>query len=392
MNFINNTENIILTIFVYSGLLISSLFLILFIIILYIYYFINYSKIDNDYFIEPLLYELVDKYGLTRKWINIDGKKVFIVERKGNSIPLIFVHGTYSASPIFYELLTLIPDKYHCITIDLPNFGISDDLPVDNEKLGIIFDKYSNFLIKVIDELGYKKINLLGHSLGAIFGLYLGKKRPDLINELFLMSIPGLCRSSGRLGYYNGLIFKYLLPPKLCRFSLLKNLYKPLMYFFRDKDIFIRFWALYTFKTGLGNDIIGKCICPLWTEGYWKKPLLFKILYLKCKTHIWVGANDFFIDPYEDIFSKISPHISFIKFDNAYHNIFLNNNDFINKLVEIMENNKKIVVKNGLKESKKNKLIRFLWNKNVTKSYPSIRQTEQAIKKNYQIIGKMMKN
>ena len=388
MRIIDKIENYITAFFVWSGIGLLIIILIIFIVLFYIYYFLNYYKINNyKYDFNEILYKLINHHKLEKKWINVSGKKILIVERKGsNKIPIIFIHGTYSASPIFYQVISKIPKEYHCITIDLPNFGISENFDEDIMKIGLgdVCSLYSDFLGKVIDELGFKKVNIVGHSLGAIFSLYLGINRSKLINELFLVSIPGLCRSSGKYGYYSGIVFKYLLPPKICKWEIVKRLENPLMYFSRENDLMTRFWILYTFRTNNGNDVVGRFVSKRWTNGYWKKPLLMKILSLKCRTNLWVGEEDFFLDPYEDFFGKVSPNVSFMKFKGSYHNVFLDNKDFLGEMIKIIEKKKetKIGKMGGVK---KIRLGKHIFGKN-NKSFPSIRQSANVINKNYEKI------
>lgn len=392
MYILDTLENIlILFITIISLFTICTIGFIL-IIMIYIVYFLLYNKIKNyDVQLKDILYEIIDEFKFEKKWIEIDNKKVLIIESNSNkkSIPLFFVHGTYSSSVAFFDLISKIPKEYHCITVELPNFGISDDLNYDIKKdsLQKICNMYCQFLEKVLDKLKIKKVNLIGHSLGAIICLYLANKKPNLINELFLLSIPGIYKTSGKYGFFNGILFKYLLPPKLLKFNFLKNLEKPLMYYYRNSNIFIRYWILYSFKTGTGNEIIGRFI-KLGLSGGWSNPFITKILRLKCKTNIWIGGDDFLIDSYDNIFQKIAPHISLKKFDNVCHNVYTKYDDFITELINKVE--KKCVYKIGkVKNRLLEKLIRFL---KKGRSFPSIRQTTKIIDHNRKKLENILKN
>jgi len=396
MKIIDLFENIILFFFVWFGISIFSIIFIIFISLIYLFYLFNFrkiSKVNNNLF--DLLYELVDMYKLDRKWIEIENKRVFVVERKSileNTIPLIFIHGTFSCSVTFYELFSKIPKEYHCIAIDLPNFGITDRFNINLNKISRkkFLHLYVNFLNKVIEKLGFNKINLFGHSLGAIICLNYALKNKEKVNELFLLSIPGLYCSAGNYGYYSGVFFKYLLPPKLCRFGLIKYLEKPLLYFFRNKNIFLRFWILFCFRTEEGNDIIGRFISTSFFDGYWKNPLLLKIIKLRVKTNIWIGKDDFFLDKY----GKINfPNIKLKKISGT-HNVFNNYEEFIPSLCEELTPYKenKIYKKNKLKETKYVRLYRFLRDRYKWKSFPSLRRTDIFLKNSRERLNKILKN
>jgi len=379
MSFIYFIENSINYILVLIGFTIIFIILIFISIFFHIYWILNYKKINEQKTSAiGFLDEIIKSYGFTKKWVEVEGMKILAVERKSNScqgIPLIFVHGTFSSSQTFYHLISLLPDKYHCITVDLPNFGISDSMNVD-DNLDKICIKYADFLDKFIQKLGYRKVNLIGHSLGAIFSLYLARKRKNLINKLFLLSTPGLFRSFGRYGYYTGIFFKLLLPPNLSKLFFIKKLEKSFQYYFRNSEIILRYYIALTFLNCSGNDIIGKFIKynRFFLYGCWKKPLLYKILSLKCNTLLFIGKNDLCVQQHEDFFKKYK-HICFKKFDSS-HNVHSNYDDFKKALIdEIEKSNKKI---SYIKPSKIGKLYRITKERGY--SVPSLNKTEMNIK------------
>lgn len=400
MEIIYLIENFILFISTYGIIGLILLVLLLLVIVCYLVYFFNYLSIKNTNIdIYPLYYEIIRKYKLEQKWIEVEGIKISVIEKKSNLenvVPIFFIHGTFSASPTFYELITLLPEEFHCICIDLPNFGISDFYKesICNLSLIKISNKYADTIYKIVKKMGFNKINLVGHSLGAIISLHLALKYRSAVNELFLLSIPGLCHSSGRWAYYSGIFFKYLLPPKLLRLFFVRPLIKPILYYFKNSDIFVRFWLIYSFNPDAnGNDIIGNVINQFIINGKWKKPLLPKILRLKCRTHLWIGSNDYFLDEYnEDLFRYVAPHITIKKINNVGHNVHNNYNDFIPEFLRHIDPTtiKKDNYRVKLKYKKFLSLKKQLKSRK-NQSFPSLKRTEELMKKNYMIIGKILK-
>ncbi|MDP3831804.1 MAG: alpha/beta fold hydrolase, partial [Ignavibacteriaceae bacterium] len=81
-----------------------------------------------------------------------------------NSKPvLMFLHGFASDSRDWNEVIHLLPDTFHWITIDLPGFGKSN-IPADTKFYS------SEFMVELLNEftnyLNVEKINLVGYSMG----------------------------------------------------------------------------------------------------------------------------------------------------------------------------------------------------------------------------------
>ena len=81
-----------------------------------------------------------------------------------NGIPLVFVHGNFSAATYFEELMLALPDTYRCIAVDLRGYGFSEDLPI-NATRGA--RDWSDDLHALFDTLQLPQAHLIGWSAGA---------------------------------------------------------------------------------------------------------------------------------------------------------------------------------------------------------------------------------
>ncbi|MDP2301478.1 MAG: 2-succinyl-6-hydroxy-2,4-cyclohexadiene-1-carboxylate synthase [Ignavibacteria bacterium] len=108
-----------------------------------------------------------------------------------NSKPvLMFLHGFASDSRDWNEVIHLLPDTFHWITIDLPGFGKSN-IPADTKFYS------SEFMVELLNEftnyLNVEKINLVGYSMGGRLALSYVKKNGHKLSSLILESTsPGL--------------------------------------------------------------------------------------------------------------------------------------------------------------------------------------------------------
>ena len=79
-------------------------------------------------------------------------------------IPVVFVHGNFSAATYLEETMLAMPDKYRCIAPDLRGYGDTEDLLIDGTRGA---RDWSDDLKALSDLFGDKPAHLVGWSLGA---------------------------------------------------------------------------------------------------------------------------------------------------------------------------------------------------------------------------------
>ncbi len=105
--------------------------------------------------------------------------------KEGNPVILAF-HGWLDNAASFSRLAPLLTG-YRVIAVDLAGHGLSD-----HRGKGADYPLWSYVpdMLAVMDELGLEKVNLLGHSMGAVASCILTATRPDRVSSL--MMIDGL--------------------------------------------------------------------------------------------------------------------------------------------------------------------------------------------------------
>jgi len=81
-----------------------------------------------------------------------------------NDNVVIFLHGLYSSSLSFSNLLKLLENDINYIAIDLPSHGKSF-------KMNLSIEKIANEIISFINSNNLKNVSLIGHSLGGTIAL-----------------------------------------------------------------------------------------------------------------------------------------------------------------------------------------------------------------------------
>lgn len=81
---------------------------------------------------------------------------------RGTGDNLIFVHGWLDSKETFEPLINELKNDFHCIAVDLPNFGSSQQ---DSNITTV--NKYAEFLASFVKKLDVGDYAIVGHSMGG---------------------------------------------------------------------------------------------------------------------------------------------------------------------------------------------------------------------------------
>ena len=104
--------------------------------------------------------------------------------------PLVLFHGAGAGgNRDFYPVLAALSSKRRVIAVDLPGFGRS-------ERRGDDFapEQMVRQVASVVDALGIRRFDVLGHSSGGALALLFAAQSPKLVRRLVLVDVVGVLR------------------------------------------------------------------------------------------------------------------------------------------------------------------------------------------------------
>ncbi|MGI9317305.1 MAG: alpha/beta fold hydrolase [bacterium] len=102
-------------------------------------------------------------------------------QRQGTGPEVVLVHGFLGSSRIFEPLTEHLVGHFSVMTIDLPGFAGSYDVPVPST-----VEELSQMVVATVRSAGLDRCSILGHSLGAWIALEISLQQPALLDKMVL--------------------------------------------------------------------------------------------------------------------------------------------------------------------------------------------------------------
>jgi pimeloyl-ACP methyl ester carboxylesterase len=105
----------------------------------------------------------------------------YLLNKKDQKIPIVFIHGVGLNHEIWKPQIDYFKN-YTTLSYDILGHGKT---PL--KKTNISFDDFSEQLIKLIDELSFEKIHLVGFSIGSLIARNFATKHDNRLKSLILL-------------------------------------------------------------------------------------------------------------------------------------------------------------------------------------------------------------
>jgi pimeloyl-ACP methyl ester carboxylesterase len=122
-----------------------------------------------------------------REQVVVDGlpTEVTTAGPSGDEAAVVFVHGNPGTGRYWDRLMAHVGEFARCVAPDMPGYGSA------SKATGFDFtvDGYALYLDRLLDRLGVRRAQLVGHDLGGIWALAWAALDPSRVASLVLMNI-----------------------------------------------------------------------------------------------------------------------------------------------------------------------------------------------------------
>jgi haloalkane dehalogenase len=115
------------------------------------------------------------------RFVDLDGNVVHYVD-EGSGPILLMLHSNPVWSFVYREVIAALRDRFRCIALDFPGFGLSTGAP----GYRYLAHDHAELLVSFLDRLDLSHVTLVAHSWGGPPGLYACQQRPDKFERLIL--------------------------------------------------------------------------------------------------------------------------------------------------------------------------------------------------------------
>lgn len=205
---------------------------------------------------------------------------------------VLLLHGAYASSVALLPLIDALRTTHRVFALDLPGWGVSDDLRLRGRRLEDRVDAVVEALRWFVDTVvrtDGAPIAVYAHSFGAYYAVELARRHPDAISDLVLACPAGLFSTLGSLGAYWALLFvtsahhRFLRATRWVSAPLVEALA-------RGSDA--RFCARLACSDFEGASVLAGHIRFDFGNSRWRRPNLNALSAVRARTSLLFGERD----------------------------------------------------------------------------------------------------
>ena len=164
------------------------------------------------------------------RFIELQGMQVHLRDEgpRDDPEPIVLIHGTSASLHTWDGWTAALQKERRVIRMDLPGFGLTGPAPDGDYRM----ERYADFIVALMDQLGVRQAVLAGNSLGGGIAWRTAVQHPDRVSRMVLVDASGYPLQSTsvplgfRLAQIDGLkpVMSRLLPRSMIEASV-RNVY-----------------------------------------------------------------------------------------------------------------------------------------------------------------------
>ena len=122
--------------------------------------------------------------GVTHRFVDVDGLRMHVAEA-GKGDPILLLHGWPQHWYCWRKVVANLASRYRLVMPDLRGFGWSDVPPGGYDP-----EHFAADAVRLLDVLGLKRVNVIGHDWGGVTAFLMALHHPDRVSKLLVCNAP----------------------------------------------------------------------------------------------------------------------------------------------------------------------------------------------------------
>jgi len=114
--------------------------------------------------------------------LELNGARIYYEDSGGSGAPVVFAHGLLWSCRVFDPQVAALRDRFRCVAFDFRGQGQSEVT-----ESGYDLETLTADAIELIEKLRLAPTHFVGLSMGAMIGMRLAARRPELVRSLTLL-------------------------------------------------------------------------------------------------------------------------------------------------------------------------------------------------------------
>jgi haloalkane dehalogenase len=115
------------------------------------------------------------------RFLELDGARIHYVD-EGSGDTLLLLHGNPSWSFLYRKMIPALRDRFRCVALDYPGYGMSDPPPV----YGFTPPEHSAMLERFVEQLELSDLTIMVQDWGGPVGLGFAGRQPGLVRGFII--------------------------------------------------------------------------------------------------------------------------------------------------------------------------------------------------------------
>jgi len=141
-------------------------------------------------------------YPFESRYVDVDNARLHYLDEGGTGPPLLLLHGNPTWSFLYRDVIKALRDRFRCIAVDLPGFGLSST----PSEYGYTPAEHADILEHFVLQLDLHDVTMMAQDWGGPIGFAVATRHPDRFARFVIGNTWAWPMTDRRTRFFSGLM------------------------------------------------------------------------------------------------------------------------------------------------------------------------------------------